>query len=99
MSPIALPEGYTNQSTGNGSFITPQATGAPVFHSNGCANVNDADVHPTARRSPAGGLFRVEDNTGGTRYLDGEGEIRSIFVDRGASVISELNVMGLEGRG
>lgn len=96
MAPIALPEGYSNQP--NGAFQTPQLTGNGHLNGNGNGYANTetdseagndhVEVHPTARRSPEGGLIKVEEGKG-TRYLEKEGEIRSVFVDRGASVKSE----------
>ncbi|KAL7419547.1 Myo-inositol-1-phosphate synthase [Cryptotrichosporon argae] len=46
-----------------------------------------ADVHPTARRSPEGGLIRVDAES--TRYSD-EG-IKAVYTDRGASVEKDAN--------
>ncbi len=75
MSPIAThTQGDSFTPTTNGGAATAVSTG-------------DVNVHATARRSPPGGLFKVEGEQ--TKYDDAKGEIRSRFVDRGAEVTSE----------
>lgn len=46
-------------------------------------------VHPTAARSLPGGLIRVQDEQS-TKYDDVQGEIRSVYTDRGCDVKSEF---------
>lgn len=48
-------------------------------------SVNQAKVHPSARRAPAGGLIKVESEN--TVYEDGG--IKARYTDRGADVVSE----------
>jgi len=48
-------------------------------------SVDQSKVHPSARRSPAGGLIKVESDS--TVYVDGG--IKARFTDRGADVVSE----------
>ena len=47
-----------------------------------------SQVHPTAARSLPGGLIRVQDEQS-TKYDDVQGEIRSVYVDRGCEVKSQ----------
>lgn len=50
-------------------------------------------VHPTAARSLPGGLIRVQDERS-TKYDDVQGEIRSVYTDRGCEVKSEFAARG-----
>lgn len=54
---------------------------------------NNTGVHASARRSPEGGLIKVDSED--TVYQDGS--IRSKFVDRGAEVTSELEIPAVAG--
>lgn len=47
--------------------------------------VDQSNVHPSARRTPADGLIKVESDS--TVYVDGG--IKAKFTDRGANVVSE----------
>ncbi|GHJ86468.1 hypothetical protein NliqN6_2870 [Naganishia liquefaciens] len=76
MSPIALNSTYTGTGNGNNSFGSPNlqpTVDAPPF----------TDVHATARRTPEGGLIKVESE--GTVYDDARGEIRARFTDKGVA--------------
>jgi hypothetical protein len=80
MSPIALNSTYTGTGNGNNSFGSPNlqpTVDAPPF----------VDVHATARRTPEGGLLKVESE--GTVYDDAKGEIRARFTDKGVACTSE----------
>jgi myo-inositol-1-phosphate synthase len=48
-------------------------------------SANQANVHPSARRAPAGGLIKVDSDN--TVYEDGG--IKARYTDRGADVVSE----------
>lgn len=83
MSPIALNNTYTGTGNGNNSFGSPNlqpTIDAPPF----------VDVHATARRTPEGGLLKVESE--GTVYDDAKGEIRARFTDKGVACTSKQAV-------
>ena len=65
--------------------MSPTAMNAPGHHDSfALPDGVDASVHPSARRSPEGGLIKVESDH--VAY-DGEG-IKASFTDRGAKVTS-----------
>lgn len=67
--------------------MSPTALEAPGHHDSFSLprEVKDVKVHASARRSPEGGLIKVESED----VVYDEGEIRAKFTDRGAAVTSE----------
>ena len=69
--------------------MSPTALEAPGHHDSfslpSTGGNNGVKVHPSARRSPEGGLIKVESDD---VVYEGD-EIRAKFTDRGASVTSE----------
>lgn len=57
----------------------------PAAATNGNGVADQSNVHPSARRAPAGGLIKVESDS--TVYEDGG--IKAKFTDRGANVTSK----------
>jgi myo-inositol-1-phosphate synthase len=72
--------------------MSPTALEAPGHHDSFSLPVtrelNGTKVHPSARRSPEGGLIKVESED---VVYEGD-EIRAKFTDRGAAVTSESPV-------
>lgn len=67
--------------------MSPTALEAPGHHDSFSLpdqRASEAKVHPSARRSPEGGLIEVESED----VVYDEGEIRARFTDRGAAVTS-----------
>lgn len=68
--------------------MSPTALEAPGHHDSfslPATEVNGVKVHPSARRSPEGGLIKVESED---VVYEGD-EIRAKFTDRGAAVTSK----------
>lgn len=67
--------------------MSPTALEAPGHHDSFSLpkEVKEVKVHPSARRSPEGGLIKVESED----VVYEEGEIRAKFTDRGAAVTSK----------